>query len=142
MGNKDKNAAKSKLAVVAAAGAMVIIGFALSLVTQNVSSPIDFRRLLTQKPGGAVMLAGFVLVLLSAVTLVFRRQMGAWAARFRRWVADFFPAWKQLSGLPDEQAERYLTPDFGRKMIVVAAAIDLCVGFCLIGVGLMLNMTR
>lgn len=140
MENKDGEAGKYKVAIFVAAACVMIMGVVLSLIMRDVSSPVDMKGVFTRKPGGPVVLAGFLLVVLSAATLVFRNQMGSWVTGFRRWLADFFPNWKRLSGLPDDQVEQYLTREFSRKMVVVGAAIDLCVGLCLIGVGCALNM--
>jgi MFS family permease len=139
VGKNDKEVARSKFAVFAAAAAMVIIGFALSVIVRDTSSPLDLGRMFVRTPGRVVILTGLVMVVISVITLMLRNQMGLWGSRLGGWIADFFPDWQHLSGVPDEETERAVDNGRGRRLVVIAAAIDLCVGICLIGVGLVLN---
>jgi hypothetical protein len=140
---KDRNTAKrSAFSIIIAAVSMCVAGFALLIVQKGASSSVDLRIILTQKPGGPMMLAGLLLVVVSGITLVFRSQIVSRFASLARWLGDFFLGNTQQSGarLPDEGVERNLAPKFNDKMVIVMAAMDLCVGLCLIGAGFALNM--
>ena len=143
MEEKDrKSVQRSAFLIIIAAVSMCVAGFALLIVQQGASSSIDLRGVLTQKPGGPMILVGILLVVVSGITLVFRSHMGSWIAGLGRWIGGFFLGNTQLSGsrLPDERVERDLTRKFNGRMVVVMAAMDLAVGLCLIGAGFALNM--
>jgi hypothetical protein len=84
--NKDRDVAKrSRVSIIIGAASMLIAGFVVYLVQLDVSSSIDWRCLLTRKPSAAVILAGFLLMVVSGFTLIFRGQMGSWFASLARW---------------------------------------------------------
>ncbi len=82
---------------------------------------------------------GICLVIMGVISIVFRDKFALWASEYRRRLADKYPAWKKISGLPDEKVEYYLSVGFCRKMVIVSAVILIIVGIFLFIVGVIID---
>lgn len=83
-------------------------------------------------PGGLMILFGILL-------LVFKNEAGMWSAKFRQGIADKYPAWKRMAGLPEDKIAYYFSFEFNRKLVVVAAWINLAVGLVLVVIAMMIS---
>lgn len=81
---------------------------------------------------------GALMLLFSLLLLIFRDEAAMWSAKYRQGIADKYPAWKKMSGLPEDKVKYYFSFEFNRKMVVVAAWINLAVGLILIITGMMI----
>ncbi len=79
-------------------------------------------------PGGLMILFGILL-------LIFKDEAGRRSVKYRQAIADKYPAWKRMAGLPEEQVKYYFSFEFNRKMIVAAAWINFALGLALIIIG-------
>lgn len=139
MADGEKGNSRSKIIIIIVAFSLFIDGFVLFWIQRGKLSSVDLGSLLIRKPGGPIVIAGFLLLAFGAFILVFRHQMGGWIAALMRWFADFFLSGRGTSIRQEENVERHLSIRFNRKIVVAVAVADLCVGCFLIGVGCMLN---
>jgi len=98
----------------------------------------DIKSLMTRYPALSFAVPGGLMILFSVLLLIFRTEAGNYSANYRKKLAEKHPGWKKMAGLPEEKLEYYFSLEFNRKMIVVAAYINLVVGLILIIVGLMI----
>ncbi len=96
---------------------------------------IDLMVLKKQYPGFPFLFNGVCLIILGFLGIVFRDEFGRWAADYRQGLADKYPAWKKMSGLPDDEVKYYFTVEFNRKMVMVASLILIVVGIILVAIG-------
>ena len=86
-------------------------------------------------PGFPFIFNGICLIIVGILGIIFRDKYGQWSADYRKRLAERFPAWKRLSGLPDDKLKYYFSLDFNRRMIVAGGVILIVVGIILTGIG-------
>lgn len=100
---------------------------------------INLELLREKYPTFPLILNGVYLMVAGILGIIFRNEFGTWSANYRKRLADRYPAWKKMSGLPEEKVEYYLSAEFNRKMAITAAVILLSVGFLLTAMGVLIN---
>ena len=100
---------------------------------------IDLKALKKQYPGFPLLLNGICLFIVGILGIVFRKEFGLESANFRKKIAEKFPAWKKMSGLPEDQVEYYLSVEFNRKMATIGAVTLIIVGASLIIIGYLIS---
>jgi len=100
---------------------------------------IDLAAIKKQHPGFPFLLNGACLFVVGVLGIVFREQFGKANARFRKKLAQKFPAWRRMAGLSDEEVEYYLSEGFNTRMALVAAIVLAVVGAILIAIGLIVG---
>ena len=100
---------------------------------------IDWKFLKRQYPGFPFLLNGICLFIVGILGIIFRDECGLANADFRRKIAEKFPAWKKMSGLPEDQVEYYLSVKFNRKIATIGAVALAIVGASLIIIGCLIR---
>ncbi len=96
---------------------------------------VDLKSLKERCPGFPFLFNGICLFIVGIFGIIFREEFGLMDANFRRKIAERFPWWKKMSGLPDEKVEYYLSVKFNRKMAIIGAMMFILVGVFLIIIG-------
>ena len=79
-------------------------------------------------PRLVVIFHGLYMSVTGLLILIFRNEFGMWSAQIRKKIGDTFPAWKKMSGLPEEKVQYYLSFEFNRRMAVFAAILLIVLG--------------
>ena len=129
---------KNRLAVAFVLFALWVAGGFLPLAAMAVGEALDVPvgPMLRQHPGILSVILGVWLWVFSGISLAFRDEFGMWSAKFRQRLAEMFPWWKKMAGLPEEKVQYYLSLEFSRKMVVVGAWITIAVGTAFVIMGL------
>ncbi|MCD6320021.1 MAG: hypothetical protein J7M03_05000 [Candidatus Desulfofervidaceae bacterium] len=69
--------------------------------------------------------------MISILMIIFRNEVGMWTANYRKRIGDKYPAWKKMSGLPEEKLQYYFSLEFNRKMVVVSAIVMIIISIVL-----------
>jgi len=86
-----------------------------------------------------LMFPAVYMSMISILMLIFRNEAGMWAANYRKKMADKYPVWKKMAGLPEEKLQYYFSVEFNRKIIVVSAIIMIIISFLLMAVIIVIN---
>ena len=100
---------------------------------------IDLKALKEQYPGFPFLFNGMCLIVVGILNIMFRNEFGIWAASYRKRLADKYPAWKKMSGLPEDKVEYYLSVEFNRKMVILGAVILIVAGASLVVIGVLIK---
>jgi hypothetical protein len=78
-----------------------------------------------------IIFHGIYMSVTGFLIIIFRNEVGMWSAHIRTKIGNTFPLWKNISGLPEEKVQHYLSFKFNRRMATITALVLILLGIVL-----------
>jgi hypothetical protein len=92
---------------------------------------IDMKNFFNNNPRLVVIFHGIYMSVTGFLIMSFRNEVGMWSAHIRTRIGNTFPVWENISGLPEEKVQCYLSFEFNRKMTIITALFLMALGIIL-----------